>query len=253
MQSSQEPITVFILSFNRPIYLWACLDSLYRNTRHPARFIIADNASTDPLVRRVIGGFERRRMFHAVHMCPDNRPDRLKWLIRQHRSELGDRFAFVESDVAICDSPNCWLATMSSLLEAHPRLYMLGSHCLKSDFVDVEFARSVDPGMPKEQFEFLVKPYSPERRAVDTSSVLIEPHNPPGRLLMLRTEMLARIPIQLDGQMYEAIKRLGFEAKITTSVVHRHLTLLNFFDYYDYDGEQRRKFFEQIAGDQDLV
>jgi hypothetical protein len=250
---AQEPITAFILSFNRPIYLWCCLDSLYRNTRSPARFILADNASTDPLVRRVIEGFQRRRMFHAVHMYDDNRPDRLQCLIRQYRDELGSMFAFIESDVAICDSPECWLTTMVNQMNANPQMYLLGSRCVTTDFVNVDFARTVEPGMPQEQFDFLVKPYSPERRPVDTSSPLIEPHNPPGRLLMIRTEMLSRVPIQTDGQMHAAIKELGFESKITTRVVHRHLTLLNLFDYYDYDGEQRRRFFESVAGNQELI
>jgi hypothetical protein len=246
MTTPTEPIPVFILSYNRPIYLWCCLDSLYRNTRYPARFILADNASTDPLVRTVIEGFERRGMFDRVYMCSDNRPDRLKWMIRQHRSEIGEYFAFIESDVMISDSVEGWLPTMVRLMEANPKLYMLGSHCVKSDFVDVAAARSIDPDMPQDQFEFLTKPFSPERMEVDASEELIEPHNPPGRLLLFRAAALFVTPIQTDSKMHTGIKQAGYESKISTRVVHRHLTLLNFFDYSDYDGVQRKQFFEEL-------
>ncbi len=43
---------VFILSWERPIYTWVCLDSLYRETNSPAKFVIADNASRDPMVKQ---------------------------------------------------------------------------------------------------------------------------------------------------------------------------------------------------------
>lgn len=253
MTTQTEPIPVFILSYNRPIYLWCCLDSLYRNTRYPARLILADNASTDPLVKTVIQGFERRGMFDRVYMCEDNRPDRLKWMIRQHRSELKEYFAFVESDVMICDAAEGWLSTMVRLMDENPKLYMLGSHCVKSDFVDVAAARKIDPDMPQDQFDFLTKPYSPERTEVDATPELIEPHNPPGRLLLFRTAALSVTPIQTDWLIYAGLKQAGFEAKISTRVVHRHLTLLNFFDYSDYDGAQRKRFFEAIDRNQEIL
>ncbi len=248
-----EPITVFILSYNRPIYLWVCLDSLFRNTTYPVKFILADNCSTDPLVARVIEGFKRRGMLHTVHMCKENRVDRVKWMIHEHRSELGEFFGFVESDVEVMDSADGWLKTMMRLMRQNPKLWMLGSHIVKTDFVNVEAARRVDPDLPEEQFQFLLKPQSPERMVVDDRPELIEPHNPPGRLLLFRTEMLAKVPLQADWQMHQSIKALGYESKISTKVVHRHLSVLNFFDYRDYDGEQRAKFFDEMGGNQELL
>lgn len=242
-----EPATcVFILTYNRPLYLWACLDSLFRTTRHPAKFILADNGSTDPLVRDVIRGFERRRMFHAVHLCEDNRTDRLKWMIEQHRHELGEFFGFVECDVIVKDSPEGWLAPMLRILRADPDLWMLGSLIDKRDFVDLAFARSVDPSLSREQVDFLIKAHSPERQAVDTSHRLIEPHNPPMRLLLLRTKVLEKVVIRSDFEIYEQIKSLGYKAKITTGVVHRHLSLLNFFDYPGYDAAERNEWVERL-------
>jgi hypothetical protein len=247
------PVSVFILVYNRPLYLWACLDSLYRNTKYPAKFILADNASTDPLVRRVIQGFERRRMFHAVHICEDNRTDRLKWMIEQHRHELGDVFGFVECDVVVADSEAGWLGPMVRIMRKNPDLWMLGSLCDKTDFVDPAFARSVDPALPPEQCEFLVKAHSPERQRVDTSQLLVEPHNPPMRLLLLRTELLKKVVIRSDYEIYFDIKKLGHQAKIATTVVHRHLSLLNFFDYADYDAAQREEWVERLRHNAELT
>ena len=72
-----EPVTVLITCHNRPLYLWACLDSLARHTRHPRRFTMLDMASADPLVAQVIAGFERRGMFSQVIRAPRNHVDEL--------------------------------------------------------------------------------------------------------------------------------------------------------------------------------
>ncbi|MCB1232977.1 MAG: hypothetical protein KDN19_22220, partial [Verrucomicrobiae bacterium] len=36
---------VFVISWGRPIYLWSCLDSLYRLTKTPCRIVLIDNYS----------------------------------------------------------------------------------------------------------------------------------------------------------------------------------------------------------------
>lgn len=247
------PVCVFILTYNRPLYLWACLDSLYHNTKYPAKFILADNASSDPLVREVIRGFERRRMFHAVHYCAENRTDRLKWLLEQHRGELGEFFGFVECDVVVRDSAEGWLAPMLRFLRADPDLWMLGSLIDKSDFVDPKFARTVDAALTDEQVSFLVKAQSPERQVVDASVSLVEPHNPPMRLLVLRTRLLEHVVIRSDFEIYNDVKRFGYKAKIATGVVHRHLSLLNLFDYPGYDAAHREQWVEQLRRNDDLT
>jgi len=247
------PVCVFILTYDRPLYLWACLDSLYRNTKFPARFILADNASKDPLVRQVIRGFERRKMFHAVHLCEENTTDRLKWMLECHRHELGEFFAFVECDVIVRDSEEGWLAPMVRLMRKDPQLWMLGSLIDKTDFVDPEFAKTVDPAQSDEERAFLIKAHSPERQAVDMSKALIEPHNPPMRLLLLRTELLKRVVIRSDYEIYCDVKKLGYKAKIATSVVHRHLSLLNLFDYSGYDAAHREAWVAQLRSNGELT
>lgn len=239
----EQPIVIFILSFNRPLYLWTCLDSIYRTTNYPAKVVIADNASHDPMCRRVIEGFQRRDMFHRVYLCEDNRPDRLHWLIDRHRSEIGEFFGFIESDVEIQPSNEGWLTSMVRHMRENPRLMMLGSHIDKRDFVDPEFARKVSPELSDADLEFLIKAKSPERQPVDASQELISPHNPPGRLLLFRTSIFDVIELSTDGKMHFSILDAGFDSKIATTVVHRHLSLLNFYDYPDYDGQLRDDFF----------
>ena len=54
------PTPVFIVSYGRPIYLWACLDSLYRQTHSPAHIVLVDNWHPDRQVDDVIQAFEKR-------------------------------------------------------------------------------------------------------------------------------------------------------------------------------------------------
>lgn len=115
MTDFQEKITVMILSWNRPLYLWTCLDSLYRYTRRPARFIIVDNNSDDAMVRPIIEGFERRGMFHEVEWADTNSPTRIIEMFHKHRSISGEYFAYIESDVAVFDTDPCWLTRMCRL------------------------------------------------------------------------------------------------------------------------------------------
>ena len=244
---------MFILTYNRPLYLWACLDSLYRNTKFPAHFILADNASEDPLVRQVIRGFERRNMFHAVHLCERNTTDRLKWMLESHRHELGEFFAFVECDVVVADSQEGWLAPMVRVMRKDPQLWMLGSLIDKTDFVDPEFAKAVDPALFDEEREFLIKAHSPERQPVDRSKPLVEPHNPPMRLLLLRTELLKKVVIRSDYEIYCDVKKLGYKARIATNVIHRHLSLLNLFDYPAYDAAHREAWVTELRNNGELT
>jgi hypothetical protein len=239
--SAAAPVYVFILSWNRPLYLWAGLDSLYRHTNHPHRFIFADNNSADPMVRAVVHGFERRGMFHAVHWFDENDPNRLALLIRQYRHELGETFGFVESDVIV--EGECWLAAFTDIMARFPQMAMLGSLIDPSDFVPMETGRALEPEMPNPQLAALVKAESPERQVTGTETdQLIRPFNPPGRLLMLRTAALDGLTIERDAQLYAALKARGYDCAIATRIRHRHLSLLNIFDYHDYDVEARQRY-----------
>jgi hypothetical protein len=146
-----HPIPIFIISYQRPLYLWACLDSLYRHTKFPCRFILADNASPDPQIRGVLNGFQRRSMFHALHLCDSNDPARVPWMIETHRDLLGDYFCIVESDVYVAPSEPCWLARYVRHMEENPRLGMLGSLLDANDFVVPEDAQRLSPDLPADE------------------------------------------------------------------------------------------------------
>ncbi|WOJ89496.1 glycosyltransferase [Methylocapsa polymorpha] len=244
MTNPVSPVTVFILSWNRPHYLWTCLDSLYRYTRCPVRFILVDNNSDDPGVREVVEGFGRRGMFHAIEWASTNSPTRLFETIYKYRHLYGDYFACIESDVVIFDTTPCWLSQLCALMDENPRLALLGSYIDTSDFIDPETARNIAPQMPEERRAALIKAQSPERclPVNPPNELIIEPFNPPGRLVMLRTQLLDIIPSGPDHFIYKAVKEAGLQAGISTKVRHRHLSLLNFFDYPEYDTKARDRF-----------
>ncbi|MGA7304091.1 MAG: hypothetical protein WBW88_04425, partial [Rhodothermales bacterium] len=80
---------------------------------------------------------------------------------------------------------------------------------------------------------------------------LIDPFNPPGRLMYLKKEMVDRGGLLRDRLLYESCKRLGYEAGIVTSVRHRHLSFQNLFDYPELDVAARHQFFKGLEGQRD--
>jgi hypothetical protein len=238
------PPFVFILSWERPIYLWVSLDSLFRRTT--------------PLVREVIEGFARRSMFHAVHLMESNEPDNLHKVLRSYLPEIGPYFAYVESDISI-EAPldTSWLETMGGLMDSDSRLAMLGSYCDARDFPDVEATRALFPDLSDADYRALVKATSPERSlpVVPPDQPVISPFNPPGRLVLFRTEAVAPIGLSSDLAMHRALLERGWTTGISTAVRHRHLSLLHVYDEPRYDTAARTTFFDRFgqarAGDGD--
>lgn len=247
MPTHVEPITVFIFTWNRPLFLWACLDSLFRYTRRVTRFIVVDNNSDDPLVRTVIEGFARRGMFHHIEWSNTNQAGLWLDIIHEHKHLLGEYFAYVEGDVIVFDTEPCWLSRLSALMDGDPQLALLGSYIDTRDFVQPEFARRVAPHLDDFHRDGLIKAHSPERAlGPPPAAPIIEPFNPPGRLLMIRTSILDWIKDGDDSMLYSQVKAAGLHAGIATEVRHRHLSLLNFFDYPDYDIHHRDRFMESL-------
>lgn len=69
-RGEEQPVTIFLVSWGRPIYLWVCLDSLWRLTQTATRVILLDNAHPDPLVGKVIEAFQRRGLFAEIVGSP---------------------------------------------------------------------------------------------------------------------------------------------------------------------------------------
>jgi hypothetical protein len=238
---SNRDIYVFLVSWNRPQYLWCCLDSFYRHTRRPSKFVIADNGSTDPGVRDVIQAFVRRDLFHAVHLYEDNDPNRFYLLLDQYRQQLGEYFVWAETDVVVSGG-DCWLAQFESLMNSRPKCAMLGSLIEPGDFVSIETAKRLFPDLDEAAVRHIAKADSPERLLdADYDEPVIDPFNPPGRLQICRTEPMSNLRGS-DSELYEAVKKRGYTAGIATQVRHRHLSLLHAFDYVDYDVLARDRF-----------
>ena len=232
-----KPI-VFILSYERPLYLWASLDSIYRATRSDVNFVLIDSASQDPLVHKVIEGFRRRGMFYDVVKLRENNIDWAQPFFDDWYPRLGDYFFFIESDVIIREEPTCWVERMSQLMERNPKLAMLGSMIDRSDFTqpkEIECRLS----RPLTDIEMRqLKLASPERTMRQIAAdELSSPFNPPGRLLALKThavkECLGNFMQYRDSKMHKILISNNWETGIYGGVVHRHLSLNNYYDYYD--------------------
>lgn len=245
--TTQNPI-VFILSWERPLYLWACLDSLYTSTQVPCRFVLMDNDSQDPLVDRVIRSFEARGMFHKVHRRTDNSPHALAETLDAHKSEVGDYFGFVESDVTVLRSRPCWLEEFQQLTAADPSIAMLGSLIDQVDFIDPAWVAQRFPELDEDQLKFFTKSSSKERTLLDEyPERTTDAITPPGRLTFLRREAVERTGILPDFRLAHTLRDMGYKAVIATRVRHRHLSLANIFDYPEYERDNRNKFFARLV------
>jgi hypothetical protein len=243
-------VPVLIAARNRPLYLWATLDNLYRNTRHPHKFVLLDMASSDPWVPLVVAGFERRGMFDEVIWAEQNDPE-IAWSTAWRISGGGAPYlGYVESDVVIESIDRCWLERLVEMMDANPRLAMLGAAIDQSDFVDIETARRLEPQMAEPQLRALIKAESPERTQ-DLSCAggadVFQPHNPAGRVMLLRNSALREVGQGTDAQLHNKFLAAGYETGVATAVRHRHLSLLNIFDYPEYDTEARDRFMNGMS------
>jgi hypothetical protein len=243
--TADHKVTVLVQARNRPPYLWAALDSLYRATAHPHRFVLVDMASEDAAVRQVLAGFERRRMFDEVVRLPRNEAADYWKLIWRMLPGLGPYFVHVETDVVVAETVPCWLGRLVELMEANPRLAMLGSAIDRRDFVALDEARRLAPAADERQLRNLIKYDSPERDqdpAAAAGRPVFRPHSPAGRLVMLRSHALARVGADNDGGLDRKFAAAGYETGVAAAVRHRHLSLLHLYDYPDYDYDARHSY-----------
>jgi glycosyltransferase involved in cell wall biosynthesis len=239
--------TIFIVSYERPIYLWATLDSVYRNTKTNANVVLIDSGSQDPLVHSVIDGFSRRGLFKDVLRHRENNDEWAAPLFNSLRHTLGQIFYYLDGDVVVLDSGNCWVQQLRTVMEENPRLAMVGSSIDKCDFADPESIEKRIGGAlstgEKQQLKF----YSPERTREPIGPTEVSPLNPPGRLLALRTapvhEHLGDFMRHNDDKMHRILKSNGWDTGIYGGVVHRHLSLCNFFDYPEYSMVERDRYY----------
>ncbi|MBS1774020.1 MAG: glycosyltransferase [Bacteroidetes bacterium] len=229
-------IYVFLRSHNRPLYLWATLDSLYKSTKSPCKFVLIDNASTDPQIKEVINGFERRGMFHAVHYMETNAGGNQQKIFEHYRENIGKYFFLCDTDIIIEPMPHCWIAIMIDIAERNPDVSLLGSYIDTSDFVSIDKAKDLEPQLDDTELSELIKIKSPERNNPPKTAEIIYPFRPAGRLLLAKTEAIDNTRLYASNKdLCNAFEKNGYKHGITTRVVHRHLSLMNIFDYPKYD------------------
>lgn len=237
------PVFVVVRSWNRPLHLWASLDSFYRGTVSPCEFVLVDNHSTDPLVAQTVRGFDRRGMFREVHFMARNSAENQQEVVAGLRPRMGRYLVLIDGDVAVEKTDPDWLARMVSILESDPKLGVLGSAIDQTDFVSSERARALAPNMQDACLTDLIKARSPERRLPDSESDCFNVFPPAGRLLAIRTELIDKIGLPAGNMaLCRAARSAGYRTAIANTVRHRHLSLLNLFDYPDYDYGQLRRY-----------
>ncbi len=244
---SNADIPIFILAWERPIYLWVTLDSFFRLSPPNARFTIINNNSTHPMVRQVIQGFERRGMFDEVIHCDENSPTRFRDLIGERHERLPEFFGYVEGDVELLKGNCVWLDEMLDIMGANPDLAYLGSLIDPSDFVPLEAGARLGSKIPIGRLEALLKAHSPERSYIDRVQGRYQLGlQPPGRLTLFRKSAFQTVRITCDGVMTKDLCAQGWQVGIATNVRHRHLSLLHIFDEPGYDVDARNEFVNRM-------
>ncbi len=255
-----EPVTIFLTSYGRPLYLWQCLDALFRHTHSPARVILLDNAHPSHQVADVIQAFQRRGLFAEVLRFASNSFFNLEFAYQERLPSLGPVHVYLEADVVIQECGGCWLAEMVRIMAENPSVGMLGSLIDTRDFVPIEQALALTHG-DQQAASFLAKLGSPERGFMDAPQwadptrdfFLTEPPcpitNPPGRLLLLRTDVMRSIGCLRDVLLANAFRLHGMRPAVTPRVRHRHLSLLNIYDYPEYSALARDAFFSLLPED----
>lgn len=166
-RGGQQPVTIFIASWGRPVYLWICLDALWRLSRSRPRVILLDNAHPTHLVGHVIAAFEARGLFAEVVRFPTNSFQNITSAYRARLQDVGPFHVFMESDAMISEMPGCWLGEMLRIMEANPTIGMLGS-LIDTETLCLRTSRLAQTGGDQAAAEFLAKLQSPERAFIDS-------------------------------------------------------------------------------------
>ncbi len=176
-----------------------------------------------------------------------NHPSSQNLAFFRYLSDMGRYFVLLDSDIIVEQTDPCWLTQLIELAERRHELGVIGSCVDTSDFVDPQTARQALPDMPQAELDDLIKAHSPERRLPKSRSEIIQPFYPPGRLLLLRTEIFRERGLQIgNARICRAVQEAGYDHGIATGVRHRHLSLMNFYDYPEYDYSQLRTYLRAV-------
>lgn len=242
MNPGTEPHMILMLVHDRPIYTYMTLDSFQRATQSPYALVVFHHLSADPLVQKVLDSFVARGVISEIVEISDEHVDYPSILAAAMARGLGEKefFYFLENDVVIEKADRCWIDRMQAAFRADPGLAMVGSAIDTSDFIDPEVL-AAQMGRPLDEHELeVIKARSPERgQRFENGTMVGTVHNVPGRFLGLRTKAITEGVLNVDWLMDAALRQRGWKTRILHDVRHRHLSLLNYYDYFDY--YQRRE------------
>ena len=229
---SEKKIKIFIISKDRPIYLWNCLDSVYRLKSDHSEVILFDNASNNETLE-VIKSFDSRNLFKKLYLFDKNDKDIFHKTIL-HENCGGEYFIFIESDVEIL-TKNFDLILLK-LMEENKSYGFIGSRIYKEDFHEI-----IDTNKNENH---LLKKFSPEKNYNFDMSLKINNLQPPGRLVIIKKGLFTNFNKPLnDSDFHNYVLQKNHKCGISTEVLHRHLSLLNYFDYPQYNMKNRNNYF----------
>lgn len=231
------PYKILMSVHGRPIYTYMTLDSLQRATRSPYRLTVIHHRTEPTENDEILEVFQRRGVVHRVVEQTDEEFDWAAYMqVLTESLEPEDEFIFfLEDDVVIEPAQTCWLDSMAGAMQADPRLALVGAAIDKSDFIDpvalaAELGRDLDPHELQ-----AIKANSPERKqAFDAGETIYTRHTVAGRFCGLRLAAWTEDLPNIDTLFDRALKERGWKTGILAAVRHRHLSLLNYYDYPAY-------------------
>ncbi len=187
------------------------------------------------MIYDIINSFDNRGMFHKKYLMPENDVNNLRTVFKE-QEDIGDYHYLIESDVEVLT--HGWNNIMHSYFTSD-NYGFLGSAVDKGDFVDLEDESNSND-------VFLTKTKSPERNYPLEGRGVIDVI-PPGRLTIRKTSIVRDSidTIHKDSELTEFTKDAGYMTGVIKDVKHRHLSLLNYFDYNGYNQDKRDDFFSK--------
>jgi len=184
-----------------------------------------------------------------------NSRDNFGVIFKKHYSSIGDYFFFIESDVQILTDN--WMSLMIQYYESD-NFGFLGSAVDQSDYInansicdiykktildkEMTFLAKLDDG--ERDRDFSGKGIYKDEKGKNTG----KNHIPPARLSLWKTDLFYR---HIDNMNYiysdcrfgKYVMNEGYKVGIIKELKHRHLSLMNYYDYTDYTLENRYNYF----------
>ncbi len=245
-----SPYKLVMTVHGRPIYTYMTLDALHQNTRTPYHLTVVHHRPAASENDAILSAFQRRGVIHRIVELTDPVFD---WTacINAIKASLApsDKYLFyIEDDVVIEPGDQCWLAAMAQAFDEDPKLASVGSAIDKRDFIDpVALAAELGRDLTNEELN-VIKAASPERnQEIDPGQKFFKGHTVAGRLMGIRLEAITQDTPLMDARFDRALRDRGWTTGTLTSVRHRHLSLLNYYDYPEYY-THRETHFSQTRG-----